>query len=246
GDGGGEELRPREEAWGSQAEQVSGHVGVELEPEAKERAGLGEDRAVRHGGAVGSREDGETQRAGGAARDGRIRPHPFLRSGFSNPRVRVRPSGVDGHALVDRRVPVDARVEPHIPHRLGVRRVEVEHETTAFARGELGRLLAPDELVHLADGGEVLGGGRGHKKRGDEEERKGQGRGPHVTRRSWSPLIYISRSISSQRVKTAIPFVRRMPVLAVARERAEDLLQELMVLQLVDETRKITKRGREI
>ena len=37
-----------------------------------------------------------------------------------------------------------------------------------------------------------------------------------------------------------------MPVLAVARERAEDLLQELMALQLVDETRKITKSGREI
>src|SRR5437773_12148763 len=37
-----------------------------------------------------------------------------------------------------------------------------------------------------------------------------------------------------------------MPVLAVAREHAEDLLQELMALQLVDETRKITKRGREI
>ena len=37
-----------------------------------------------------------------------------------------------------------------------------------------------------------------------------------------------------------------MPVLAVAREHAEDLLQELMALQLVDETLKITKRGREI
>src|SRR5205807_835526 len=72
------------------------------------------------------------------------------------------------------------------------------------------------------------------------------GRGPHVTRRSWSPLIYISRSISSKRVKPAIPFARRMPVLAVAREHAEDLLQELMARQLVDETRKSTKRGREI
>src|SRR5438132_7954262 len=37
-----------------------------------------------------------------------------------------------------------------------------------------------------------------------------------------------------------------MPVLAVAREHAEDLLRELMARQLVDETRKITKRGREI
>jgi len=37
-----------------------------------------------------------------------------------------------------------------------------------------------------------------------------------------------------------------MPVLAVAKEHAEDLLQELMARQLVDETRKITKRGREI
>src|SRR5437879_895995 len=144
------------------------------------------------------------------------------------------------------RVPVDARVEPHISHRLRIRRVEVEHEATAFAWGELGRLPHADEFVHLADGGEVLGGGRGHKERGDDEERKGQGRGPHVTRRSWSPLIYISRSISSKRVKPAIPFARRMPVLAVARERAEDLLQELMALQLVDETRKITKSGREI
>ena len=47
-------------------------------------------------------------------------------------------------------------------------------------------------------------------------------------------------------MKPAIPFARRMPVLAVAREHAEDLLQELMARQLVDETRKITKRGREI
>ena len=47
-------------------------------------------------------------------------------------------------------------------------------------------------------------------------------------------------------MKPAIPFARRMPVLAVAKEHAEDLLQELMARQLVDETRKITKRGREI
>src|SRR5207245_11677600 len=85
-----------------------------------------------------------------------------------------------------------------------------------------------------------------HKEQCEEYERNGQGWVPHGSRRSVSPLIYISRSISSKRVKPAIPFARRMPVLAVARERAEDLLQELMALQLVDETRKITKSGREI
>jgi len=37
-----------------------------------------------------------------------------------------------------------------------------------------------------------------------------------------------------------------MPVLAVAKERAGDLLRALMALELVDETVKITKRGREI
>src|SRR5205807_2396747 len=108
----------------------------------------------------------------------------------------------------------------HISYRLGVRRVEVEHETTAFARGEFGRLLHANELVHLADGGEVLCNGRRHEERGDEQARKGQRRGPHVTRRGWSPLIYIARSISSKRVKPASPFARRRPVLSVAEAQA--------------------------
>src|SRR2546426_5099637 len=225
---------------------VPAHIPVELQPESNEITRLGEDRTVRHIATVRGGQNGEAERRRRAGCHGRVRPDPLSSAGLRDPRVAVGPGRVDGDALIDCRVAIDGRIEPHVSDRVRIRRVEEEDELTAVAGSKFRRLADADQFVHLADGAEILRGGRGGKEDRQEEERKGQGRGPHIERRSWSPLIYISRSKSRKRVKPANRFVRRMPVLAVPKERAQELLRALMASGLVDETLKITKRNREI
>src|SRR5207249_12899 len=99
------------------------------------------------------------------------------------------------------------------------------------------------EAVQLHARAPILRGRRRSQDHGEDQQGEGQGRGPHDARRSGSLFIYVSRSVSKNRVKSNQPFVRALPAIKVPKENAESLLRKLLSQRLVDRTMKTVKQG---